>query len=188
MSIADNVNKKTEIILIISIIIIGLFSLIVINNQKPKIGGGRENYGCLVSADYSWNGSIGACIKEQELDESQRQAAKLAVAPLSFPVTVVEVQTLRCFGCFIVTLQRNDNRNTFQIRLSNWTHIGDCKDYPYHNCPDICMVCPSCESCNSVSCQTEESCKRMGFDREWYENKTQLLNSINKRNLTKKKS
>lgn len=175
-------NRKNRTILrtflIISIVIMAvvLMILIALNNQKQKTGGeiGRERdrYGCLVSAGYSWDDSVGACLREWELDESQRQAARLAVAPLSFPVTIVEVQTLRCPGCFIIKLQRNDNQNLFQIKLANWTYQTkewNCSDYTYYGCPDECVVCPSCEFCSSVSCQTEESCKSLGFNREWYD-------------------
>jgi hypothetical protein len=86
--------------------------------EKP-IGGERDEHGCLGPAGYSWNEDVGACIRQWELDESQKQAAKIAVAPLSFPVTVVEVEVLRCPGCFIVHLQRNDNQDHVIINLAD---------------------------------------------------------------------
>jgi hypothetical protein len=45
----------------------------------------------------------------------------------------------------------------------------DCSSYPYYECPDRCMVCPSCESCSSVRCQSEESCELIGYNRTWYD-------------------
>ena len=159
----------------IIVIALSLMSLSVMNRQDQKTIGIREGYDCLTSGGYSWDDTIGACSRVGELDESQRQAAKLAVAPLSYPVTIVKVQTLRCPGCFIVDLQRNDNQNIFQIELFNWTYKIDCEEYPYDNCPERCVVCPSCEFCSSISCQTEESCESLGFSREWYENITKLL-------------
>ncbi|MGV8172238.1 MAG: hypothetical protein ACP5OA_06120 [Candidatus Woesearchaeota archaeon] len=175
-------NKKNNLIPIISIIIIVIIIVIFLiilsiinNNNNQNVGGDTDKHGCLISAGYSWNDSIGACLREWELDAGQRRAAKLVVAPLSYPVTIIDVQVLRCVGCFIIDLQRNDNRNMFQIKLDNWTYIGDCKDYSYFECPQSCVVCPPCEYCSSISCQTEEFCKSLGFDREWYENITILL-------------
>lgn len=44
-----------------------------------------------------------------------------------------------------------------------------CSSYPVEICPDGCVVCPPCPACSSISCQTEEFCERMGFDKSWYE-------------------
>jgi hypothetical protein len=162
-------NKRIRVLLILSIFAI-FFIFFARNTNRQKIGGDTDPYGCMVSAGYFWNGSVGACIREWELDESQRKAANLAIMPLSYRVTVVEVETLRCPGCFIVKLQRNDNRNINTVELNNWTFFWDCEDYPYDNCPERCMVCPSCEFCSSIKCQTEESCKSIGFNKTWYEN------------------
>lgn len=47
--------------------------------------------------------------------------------------------------------------------------VSDCKDYAVEKCPDKCTVCPPCEVCSSISCQTEEFCKGIGFNKSWYE-------------------
>ena len=44
----------------------------------------------------------------------------------------------------------------------------NCSSFSYENCPNECVVCPPCYVCSSVSCQTEEFCKSIGFDRNWY--------------------
>jgi hypothetical protein len=46
---------------------------------------------------------------------------------------------------------------------------ASCSDYSAEDCPSSCVVCPPCEVCSSISCQTEEFCKGIGFDRSWYE-------------------
>jgi hypothetical protein len=46
----------------------------------------------------------------------------------------------------------------------------NCSSYSVENCPIQCVVCPPCIQCSSISCQTEEFCKSIGFDREWYRN------------------
>jgi hypothetical protein len=55
-----------------------------------------------------------------------------------------------------------------------------CSSYAYENCPDSCVVCPSCETCSSVSCQTVESCEKLGFNRSWHEDIKKRLQEINK--------
>ncbi len=46
----------------------------------------------------------------------------------------------------------------------------DCESYSSENCPSKCIVCPPCLECSSLSCQTEEFCESIGFDKNWYEN------------------
>jgi hypothetical protein len=85
------------------------------------IGGQKDEHGCLTPAGYSWNESLGVCLREWELDESQRKAAKIAVMPLSSLFTVTKVETLRCPGCFIVYLKNNMGDTEFSVNLINWT-------------------------------------------------------------------
>jgi hypothetical protein len=56
---------------------------------------------------------------------------------------------------------------------------SECKDYTYNECPKECVVCPPCEVCSSISCQTEEFCNNMGFNRSWSEAIKARLNSQN---------
>lgn len=43
-----------------------------------------------------------------------------------------------------------------------------CNSFGVINCPKDCVVCPPCEICSSISCQTEEFCAAIGIDRDWY--------------------
>ncbi|MEM3374696.1 MAG: Kazal-type serine protease inhibitor [Candidatus Woesearchaeota archaeon] len=90
-----------------------------INNPENNIiKEENERYDCLNG--YSWNEKIDACIKNLELDESQLKAVQIAVAPLSYkPVHIERVETLRCPGCFIITLIYNNNQIR-DIKLINW--------------------------------------------------------------------
>jgi len=45
----------------------------------------------------------------------------------------------------------------------------ECSDYQVDECPEECEVCPPCKVCSSISCQTEEFCNDIGFDRDWYD-------------------
>jgi hypothetical protein len=44
-----------------------------------------------------------------------------------------------------------------------------CERYTIKDCPNECVVCPPCEECSSLSCQSEEYCLSIGFDEKWYE-------------------
>jgi len=44
----------------------------------------------------------------------------------------------------------------------------DCPSFSYPDCPERCVVCPPCAVCSSISCQSEEFCRGLGFDRNWY--------------------
>lgn len=159
------------IIALILIVVIIILSL-VYNKNNEAIGGQTDSHGCLGPAGYSWNESIGACLREWELDLSKREAAKIAIAPISYPVTILEVETLKCPGCFKIKLQRNDNRNTVDIELSNWKPVNnlECKNYSIDTCPSSCSVCPPCEMCSSLRCDSKEFCNSIGFNESWYDN------------------
>lgn len=134
-------------LLVMSLVILVMFT----EGCTQQIGGERDEHGCLNAAGYSWNSSVGACIREWELNESQRQAAKYAVAPLSFPVTVIGVFEAKCSGCFVVNLQRDSGN--FNIILNNWevvenatgviTSFGECiaSGYPImESYPRMCKA------------------------------------------------
>lgn len=90
--------------------------------QKELIGGQRDEHGCLGPAGYTWNEDIGACVREWELDDGQRTAAQIAVAPLSVkPITVAEVKQMKCPGCYEVVLS-NDQKK-FSININDWKII-----------------------------------------------------------------
>ncbi|MBU0530850.1 MAG: hypothetical protein KKC05_04205, partial [Nanoarchaeota archaeon] len=43
----------------------------------------------------------------------------------------------------------------------------ECQSFDVDECPNDCVVCPPCEECSSITCQTEEFCNSIGFDRDW---------------------
>ena len=86
------------------------------------IGGERDEYGCLGPAGYSWNEEANACIREWELNESQRRAAKIAVDHVGwvYATTIIGVDVLRCPGCFVVHVENGDGRNRIDVSLIDW--------------------------------------------------------------------
>ncbi|VVB77982.1 Uncharacterised protein [uncultured archaeon] len=153
-------NKYLDLTLMLTILIVILgalmtYSYIKEGNSQNIIGGDKDSHGCLGPAGYSWNSSIGACIREWELDSNKKEAAKVAIGPISYPVTILEVKALECSGCFKVEIQRNDNQNKMTIELNDWKYVfKDCKNYTYSDCRSNCAVCPPCEVCSSLSCNT----------------------------------
>ena len=51
----------------------------------------------------------------------------------------------------------------------NNTKKLNCNESSYDKCPNECVICPPCEVCSSISCQTKEYCEGMGFNRSWYD-------------------
>ncbi|MBN2251669.1 MAG: hypothetical protein JW724_06320 [Candidatus Altiarchaeota archaeon] len=108
---------------------------------EELIGGGRDEHGCLGPAGYSYDEDVGACTRSWELDEDQKKAAKMAIAPLSSTGwTVVEVTTLRCVGCFNVLLQNGDAAPVM-IRLADWKVIGSGYERPVACTREYAPVC-----------------------------------------------
>lgn len=44
----------------------------------------------------------------------------------------------------------------------------DCTTFSVDSCPKGCVVCPPCEECSSISCQSESFCNSIGYEKEWY--------------------
>ena len=99
-------------------VIVGLL-LLVACSEEALIGGDTDAHDCLVAAGYSWNGTVGACIREWELTDNQREAAAVAVDHLGMDgLVVADVDVARCPGCFLVKLQKGNA--TFEVQLARW--------------------------------------------------------------------
>lgn len=76
--------------------------------SEKIIGGEWGEYGCLGPAGYSWNKNVEACVREWELTDAQKMAARLAVEYVGYEegITILQVQTARCLGCFYVEIEK----------------------------------------------------------------------------------
>ncbi len=94
---------------------------------EQPIGGERDEHGCLGPAGYSWDEEIRACVRTWELDESQKEAAEIAVEQVGSEkyLTVTKVETLRCLGCFIIELEKGEERDVISVELSDWDVISE---------------------------------------------------------------
>ena len=103
---------------------LSIYVLKGIQHHEKHIGGQRDEHGCLVAAGYSWNENAKACIREWELNEDQKKAAKIAVEYLNpiKGVTIKSVDVLKCPGCFSVNLilDLNSGKKEVSVTLENW--------------------------------------------------------------------
>jgi len=116
---------------VIVLLILSLFLVACSSEEK------RDEHGCLISSKYVWDQDLGVCAKKDVVkDENIRKAIKIAVAPLSYIVTVKNVLVARCEGCYVINFERNDNYREVTINLQNWKIIfgGMTQD---EFCPDV---------------------------------------------------
>jgi len=53
------------------------------------------------------------------------------------------------------------------LLTSDRNPVKACRNYPLSECPDKCVICPPCEVCSSLVCQSEEFCEDLGFNKSW---------------------
>ncbi|MCB9362618.1 hypothetical protein H6504_04230 [Candidatus Woesearchaeota archaeon] len=82
---------------------------------EPVIGGDKDEHGCLVPAGFSWNSSLGACVREWELDAEARQAVELVVSTSDEQLTIVSAVEKDCDGCYDVVVEAPDGQKTIQL-------------------------------------------------------------------------
>ena len=131
-------NKKALILIASALIFLGMFYgvfLIIKKDSHPEatediienaieiqeqiVGGDKDEHECIGSAGYRFDEDIKACIRDWELDENQKKAAKIGVEALSLKdPTIIEVLTARCPGCFTVTLEAGKNRH--KVTIQDW--------------------------------------------------------------------
>ena len=112
-------KNKNLLIVVVAVVVIVL-AVVSIKNQEPIIGGERDEYGCLITAGYSFNTGVRACIREWELDKLQKKAASLVVEKIgvSDGLTIVKVNTQKCVGCFSINVERAEE--TLRVILFGW--------------------------------------------------------------------
>jgi hypothetical protein len=142
------------------------------------IGGQRDEHGCLGPAGYTWNETIGACVRLWELDESQKEAAGIAVDFLGweYATTVTSVATARCPGCFSVAIEQGEARDRFVVTLADW-EVSE-STWSYHQCTneekaaEICTMeyMPVCGYMPDGTSQTYgNDCGACAADAEYWE-------------------
>jgi len=157
---------------ILIVVIMGIIVLLIFGSEgEPLIGGERDEHGCLVAAGYSWDRTIGACIRDWELDDDELRAAGVAVDYIGWDgLTVVEVMIANCSGCFLVKLT-NPEYVVLQVVLSNWeVFVGSFEDCVLAGFPVMESYPRQCndgsvtwvEVLGSKSCEVDSDCVVFG--------------------------
>jgi hypothetical protein len=92
-------------------------------------------------------------------------------APIAIGIILILSVALGSFTILQLSEMRKERKEfKFNINISEKKTDTECQKYGEDNCPTGCMVCPPCEVCSSISCNSAQLCKKMGFDKSWYEN------------------
>lgn len=96
------------------------------NNLPEKIGGDREEHGCLSAAGYSFDTEVGACLRSFELTSDIKRAARLAVEKVggSYALTVVSFNSYEEIGAYDITFERGLERQPETVHLKNWQVVS----------------------------------------------------------------
>jgi len=105
---------KRTTIAIIALIIIGALAYYftpvgTIRKDRadlPLEGAGGED--CGEDASYSWDDSLGACVRARELDQTLRNVARTAldyIGSREGTMTVTAIEPRSCEGCYYVTVE-----------------------------------------------------------------------------------
>jgi hypothetical protein len=135
-------------------IIVGLSGC---TDDGRPIGGQTDEHGCLVPAGYSWDADVQVCTRSWEIDtEDKKEAANLAVDYLgpSKGLTVVQVDVLKCPGCFIVYLQKDDK--TSMVEITSWEVKGKYTPLNQETCEAAGNLWSDCGSTCSVMNQGKD--------------------------------
>ena len=125
-------NKTIFILTLLAALLVGILLTLRLVSIKSRgvqeaetevediiVGGDRDEYGCIGSAGYRFDEEIEACIRDWELDENQREAAKMGVEAVDLEnPTIIEVLTTQCSGCFTVTMEAGKDR--LKVKIENW--------------------------------------------------------------------
>ncbi len=130
-----NVKIVVLIILLVFVSAVGASATMRFDAGKP-IGGEKDEHGCLGPAGYAWNEDVGACIRNWELDDDQKKAAKTAIEYLDSDKTstIIEVLAAGCPGCFTVKLEQGEDRELSSVEINEWEASG--RTVLRHTCTD----------------------------------------------------
>jgi len=123
-------NPSIKIIsLIAALVLIILLSIELYNNGKQTediIGGERDEHGCLGSAGYTWSEEYGLCVREWELDETDKKILQIekekGYLEEEYGLTFIKAVPEDCAGCFSILLDTLGKQRT--VGLYAWDLIN----------------------------------------------------------------
>ena len=119
-------KRKAAAILSVLLAASVLLSSGCLQQDQQPIGGQRDEHGCLGPAGYTYNSYVGACVREWELDDNQREAARIVMEYVGWEngTTVIMAQTARCPGCFVVEVEQGRNRRVLTLEDYEVVHVS----------------------------------------------------------------
>lgn len=115
--------NKIKIILSTLGILFGVLFLFkyYIGTDTP-IGGSRDAEGCLISAGYSFDSGVGACIRAFEFTSDIKWAAQMAVDKVGkgYALTVVSFNSYEEAGSYDIFLERGPEREAVTVYIRRW--------------------------------------------------------------------
>ena len=87
-------------------------------------------------AGYSWDEDIGACVREWDLNDSQKQAAKTAVDYVGqeYATTITDVTAGECEDCFTVKIEQGTERDVVEVEIVDG--VAESKTLTRHECTE----------------------------------------------------
>lgn len=141
---------------VFALVVFGLSFLIVysMDCKDNLLGYGVDVYGCRVSAGYSYNESVGACIREWELNLSQRVAAASLIKDVNIKnATIVSVLSSEDITTVYEVVLTYDNQ--FRTFFVDKRGEVDTINKKFGGCNDGYEFCLFTGSCINIS---EEVC------------------------------
>ena len=124
-----------------------------IAKETFPIGGEKDEHGCLGPAGYTWNGELGACVREWEIRDYHKDVIKTAVEHVGYTegLTVLRVDEAKLFGAYVVRLKKGDE----EIRVN----IQDGKVVDKFSSERECMADSDCVTggCSGTICQSKDA-------------------------------
>lgn len=110
-----------SIIFVLILIFSGWLILSQDQDSEFPIGGERDEKGCLISAGYTFNENIGACVRQFELSSDIEDATRKAVeyAGEGYALTVVSFNSYEESGAYDIVLERGEERETEIVYIRN---------------------------------------------------------------------
>jgi len=153
---------KNKVIFVIALLVaIILLSITILNQNTPApIGGDRDENGCLGPAGYSYNKTLGFCLREWEITGDYREAIEFSSTLITkeYGLTVSSVENATCYKCFTiwyetlghqrsvgVTPDRNlcseESRGEGIYCIQSWEPVCGFGDFGNKTFSNSCMVC-----------------------------------------------
>lgn len=125
---------------------------------------------CPAGVECFWAGEVGVLLKAEKgagTEEFELFLPRYA-ASIGFDKYEIELVSVSPYPVQGEKIESSEYEAGFVVSRLGAGFELNCSNYRPENCPKSCVVCPPCEFCSSISCNTEEFCESIGFNRSWF--------------------